>query len=50
MTIDIDDLDFEELKSNLRKATPKGLMFLIMMANNELMDRCDKNSLMEIPE
>jgi hypothetical protein len=43
--MNLENMDFEELKLNLRKSSSKGLMFLIMMANNELMDRCDKNTL-----
>jgi len=41
----IDVEDFDSLKMGLTKSTPKGLMFIIMLANGELMDRCDKNTL-----
>jgi hypothetical protein len=41
----IDIEDFDSLKTGLRKSHTKGLMFIIMLANGELMDRCDKNTL-----
>lgn len=41
----LQELTFDELKSAMRNCTTKLLMFIIMMANGELMDRCDKNTL-----
>lgn len=41
----LQDIEFDELKAQLSICTTKLLMFIIMMANNELMDRCDKDKL-----
>lgn len=38
-------MGFNELKCQLREITDKHLMYIIMLANGELMDRCDKNTL-----
>jgi hypothetical protein len=43
--MEIKEITFDELKSALRECNTKMLMFIIMLANGELMDRCDKNAL-----
>ena len=43
--MDLKEIEFDALKSQLSECTTKLLMFIIMMANGELMDRCDKNKL-----
>lgn len=43
--MNLQEIEFDELKSELSKCNTKLLMFIIMMANGELMDRCDKNTL-----
>lgn len=41
----IQNLSFDELKTEMRNCHTKMLMFVIMLANGELMDRLDKNIL-----
>ena len=41
----LQEIEFDELTRQIRNCTTKLLMFIIMMANNELMDRCDKEKL-----
>lgn len=43
--MNITALEFDELKSQFRLCNTKLLMFIIMLANGELMDRCDKETL-----
>lgn len=43
----IQEMSFDELKNDLAKCHTKMLMYVIMLANGELMDRCDKNTLEE---
>ncbi len=42
---DLKELTFDELKSHLRECNDKLLMYIIMLANGELMNRCDNNTL-----
>jgi len=39
------ELTFDELKSALGDCNDKLLMYIIMMCNGELMNRCDTNTL-----
>lgn len=41
----IQDMTFDELKMQMSKCTTKMLMFIIMLANGELMERCDRHIL-----
>lgn len=41
----VDLSNYDEIKTAFSKLPTKGLMFLIMLANGELMDRCDKDKL-----
>jgi len=43
----LQELSFDELKQQMRMCQTKMLMFIIMLANGELMERCDKNILDE---
>lgn len=44
----LSDIEFDELKNQLSLCNSRLLMFIIMLANGELMDRQDKNKLIEI--
>lgn len=46
----INKMSFDELKQSLSQCNDKLLMFVIMLANGELMDRCDKDTLGKIGE
>ena len=41
----IQDLTFDELKQALANCNTKMLTFIIMLANGELMERCDRHIL-----
>lgn len=43
----LQDLTFDQLKNEMRDCHTKMLMFIIMLANSELMERCDRNILDE---
>lgn len=43
--MNLKDIEFDDLKNQLALCNTKMLMFIIMLANGELMDRCDKDKL-----
>jgi len=43
--MNIEELDFEQLKEALSRATPQLLIFIMVTVTNELMDRYKKGKL-----